>query len=411
MSQNALGLSEAHDLRSGRVPWQEGDWQIPAAADFPSGSLDIAILGAGIMGAILADRLSRDGRKVGLFDRRPPGCGSTAASTAQIMWAMDVPLLELAATQGRDEAARRWRRVHEAVQRFGERLDRLGANARRICPTLYLSGDMLDAERLQQEAELHLRNGLPSRFLNAREVAERFGIAPRAGVVSQGSYAIDPVRICHELLDEARGRGAVIAYPTDIIALHPAPDGVEIEAQDGKSVLAREVIVATGYERTPMFLPPEFSLLSTFAIATPSQTAPLWRESAMIWEASDPYLYVREGAQGRIIAGGEDVDLFEAGARDALLEKSSGRIAARLEAMLGTGPVTIDRAWAATFGASPDGLPAIGRSSLMEHVWLAAGYGGNGIAFAALAAEILSREIGGEKDPDAECFNPYRFGA
>ena len=48
---------------------------------------------------------------------------------------------------------------------------------------------------------------------------------------------------------------------------------------------------------------------------------------------------------------------------------------------------------AATFGASLDGLPAIGASSLMPHVWLAAGYGGNGIAFVSLAAEMLERAL------------------
>ena len=411
MSRTAIGLSETHDLRSGSVPWREGDWDSPATSDFPDGPLDIAILGAGIMGAILADRLGRDGAKVALFDRRPPGCGSTAASTAQVMWAMDVPLTTLAAAHGQREAVRRWRRVYEAVQRFGERLDSLGPNVRRTCPTLYLSGDMLDADGLREEAELHARNGLPSQFLEPREVAERFAISPRAGIVSRGSFDIDPVRVCHRLLAEACDRGASIIYPADIMALHRVPDGLELEASDGKSVIAREVIVATGYERTPMFLPPAFSLLSTFAMATPPRTAPQWRERAMIWEASDPYLYVREDAQGRIIAGGEDIEEFEAEARDALLEQSAGRIAAKLEALLGTGPVTIDRAWAATFGSSPDGLPAIGRSALMEHVWLAAGYGGNGIAFAALAAEILSREIGGAPDPDAECFSPYRFEA
>jgi glycine/D-amino acid oxidase-like deaminating enzyme len=69
----------------------------------------------------------------------------------------------------------------------------------------------------------------------------------------------------------------------------------------------------------------------------------------------------------------------------------------------------IDRAWGATFGYSPDGLPAIGPTSLMPDVWLAAGYGGNGIAFAALAAQMLERSFAGEPDPDLGCFDPYRF--
>jgi len=46
----------------------------------------------------------------------------------------------------------------------------------------------------------------------------------------------------------------------------------------------------------------------------------------------------------------------------------------------------------------------------MPNVWLSAGFGGNGISFAALAGEILARALGGDPDPDAACFDPYRFG-
>jgi glycine/D-amino acid oxidase-like deaminating enzyme len=44
-----------------------------------------------------------------------------------------------------------------------------------------------------------------------------------------------------------------------------------------------------------------------------------------------------------------------------------------------------------------------------ERLWLASGFGGNGITFAALAAELLTAELTGQPDPDIECFDPYRF--
>ncbi|TCM35171.1 glycine/D-amino acid oxidase-like deaminating enzyme [Novosphingobium sp. ST904] len=411
MNEQSMVLTESRDLRTGSVPWRESEWHCPKTSEFPSAEVDIAILGGGIMGAILAERLSASGRKVAVCDRRPPGCGSTAASTAQIMWAMDVPLLTLARTLGEPEAARRWKRVFAAVQRFGERLDRLGIDGKRTCPTLYLAGDLLDADGLREEAEAHRRHDLPSDYLDAAAVAERFGVAPRAGIVSSGSFSIDPVHTCHELLGRARQSGAEVVYPIDIAALHPDSAGIVLEASDGRSFRARDVILATGYERARLFLPSSFSLLSTFAIATRPGIAPLWREDAMIWEASDPYLYVRTTPDGRVIAGGEDVELADSDYRDALLPGKAGTIAAKLAATLGSGPIAWDRAWSATFGSSPDGLPAIGRSASMEHVWLAAGFGGNGIAFAALAAELLERELAGEPDPDGDGFDPYRFSS
>lgn len=411
MTTPVPGLTEVRNLRTGSVPWCETGGPQRPSDPLPRQRVDIAILGSGIMGAIIAERLSARTSRVALFDRRPPGCGSTAASTAEIMWAMDVPMIHLAPTWGEAEAARRWKRVFAAVRGLADRIDRLGIDGGRVeRPTVYLAGDILDAHALAEEADMHRRHGLPSCFHDGAAIAKRFGIRNRAAILSGGGFEVDPVRLSHALLDRAASRGATLSYPVDIVALHPVEDGVRLETGEGQEIFAREVILATGYERPFLFLPPSFSLMSTFAIATPPCAAPLWRENAMIWEASDPYLYVRTNGEGRIIAGGEDVDTSDEAARDAMIEAKAGAIAARLEQMLGKGPVTIDRQWAATFGVSPDGLPAIGRTSLMPHVWLAAGYGGNGIAFAGLAAELLEGAIFGAPDPDAICFDPYRFG-
>ncbi|PZU06334.1 FAD-binding oxidoreductase [Sphingomonas sp.] len=405
-----MTFTESRDLRTGDVPWQETDWPSRPSDFFPADPIDIAILGSGIVGAVIADRLSDGRRRIALFDRRPPGCGSTAASTAEIMWAMDVPMSHLARNMGEAEAVRRWRRVHEAVRDFAYRIDALGIEAGRIeRPTLYLAGTILGEDGLAREAEMHRRHGLPSTFLRGEETQARFDIAPRAAIASQGGFEIEPVRLCHAMLDRACRKGATLTWPVDIAALHPADGGVRLETDDGRTCHARDVILATGYERAPLFLPPVFGLHSTFAIATPPGRASLWREQAMIWEASDPYLYVRTDRRGRIIAGGEDIDSSDEAGRDALLGAKAGTIAAKLETMLQSGPIAIDRRWTATFGSSPDGLPAIGPVATMPNVWMAAGYGGNGIAFASLAAQMLERELGGEPDPDRDCFSPYRF--
>jgi glycine/D-amino acid oxidase-like deaminating enzyme len=169
------------------------------------------------------------------------------------------------------------------------------------------------------------------------------------------------------------------------------------------------VILAAGYERPTWFLPPAFSVGSSYAIATPAGHAPRWRENAMIWEASSSYLYARATADGRIIAGGEDEDFADAHRRDALIPAKAGTIAAKLAAMIAVEDVPVDCCWSASFGASPDGLPAIGQARNHENLWLASGFGGNGVTFAALGAELISAEMSGQIDPDRGCFDPYRF--
>ncbi|MFC3711184.1 NAD(P)/FAD-dependent oxidoreductase [Sphingoaurantiacus capsulatus] len=403
-------LTEARDLRSGTVPWNEADWLSPDGGPLPSGIVDIAIIGAGIMGCALAERLSAEGNRIALLDRRPPANGSTAASTAEIMWAMDVPLQHLAERIGEEAAARRWVRVHDAVRGFAARIDDLGIDCARIDRSvLYLEGDLLDAKALEAEAVLHQRHGLPSHFLPPAQVAADHGLPPRAAILSEGGYELDPVKLTLGLLDRALARGTTLTWPCDVVSLDTSNEAVSMQLADGRSMTARRVILATGYEAARLFLPPDFSLLSTFAIATRPGTPPPWRGNLMVWEAASPYLYARMSADGRLIAGGADIDATDKRARDRCLPDSAAAIATRLEALLST-TVEIDRKWAATFGSSPDGLPAIGRSALNPNVWVAAGYGGNGIAFAGLAAEMLAKAMAGDDDPAAADFDPYRFG-
>ena len=53
---------------------------------------DVAIIGAGISGALAAYALRNDGLSIAVFERRHPGMGSTAASTAFLQYEIDTPL-------------------------------------------------------------------------------------------------------------------------------------------------------------------------------------------------------------------------------------------------------------------------------------------------------------------------------
>ena len=61
-------------------------------------------------------------------------------------------------------------------------------------------------------------------------------------------------------------------------------------------------------------------------------------------------------------------------------------------------------AWAGTFSRTDDGLPVI--AELEEHpgVWLALGYGGNGITFGMIAARLLAERLAKGSSADLEIF-------
>ncbi len=405
-----MDLTERHDLRGGSAPWDDGAPDNTSSDRLPGRKVDVAIVGAGIMGAMLAERMSGAGLEVALLDRRRPGRGSTAASTALVLWEPDVPLTHLAHKLGVEEAARRWRRVHRAATGLWKRLDQQKTASDRIPSlSLYLEGNVLDRDGLRAEAELRASHNLPSVFLDAETVAERFAITPRAAIVSTDSFEANPLRLTLALLDIARKRGATVTHPVDVLRLAHDAETVVLTTDQGE-VRARHAVLATGYERPRLFLPPAFSLNASYAIATQPDTAPLWRENAMIWEASKSYLYARADRDGRVIAGGGDEPFEDAHRRDALIPEKARSIADNLAKLVGK-PIESRERWAAVFGTSPDGLPAIGRAANAERLWLASGFGGNGITFAALAAELLTAELTGSPDPDLACFDPYRFGS
>ena len=69
---------------------------------------DVAIVGAGITGALVAHRLSEEGCDVVVVDRHDVAAGSTAVTTGLLQYETDTSLSELATTVGEDCAVRSW---------------------------------------------------------------------------------------------------------------------------------------------------------------------------------------------------------------------------------------------------------------------------------------------------------------
>lgn len=402
-----MELTPALDLRGGTPCWTESP---PAASDMLPDRTDIAIVGAGVMGSMIGLALARAGHAVTVVDRRPPVTGSTAGSTALVMWAADTPLTHLATSIGEVSAFDAWRTLHRSVRNLAALIDEQNLECGWTSqPELYLSGDLLDAAGMEQEVELRQRAGLPSVLLTADAVHERFDVAPSAAALSSGTFGVDPIALTLELQRVGRAMGASFIYPSNVKAMTQGAGDVQLSLDNGAILTARHVVLATGYEAARLYLPDAFAIGSSFAIATQADAPQAWREDAMIWQASDPYLYSRRTADGRILVGGGDIEACDAATRDALLPARKGELEALSVRLLGIETLTAECAWSANFGSSPDGLPAIGRAANAERVWLAYGFGGNGITFAQLAAELLPGLIAGDPDQTARMFNPYRF--
>ena len=64
----------------------------------------------------------------------------------------------------------------------------------------------------------------------------------------------------------------------------------------------------------------------------------------------------------------------------------------------------MDWRWGGTFGDTEDGLPYIGTVRQFPNGYFALGYGGNGITFSWIAANLLLDRFLDRRNPDLEIF-------
>ena len=165
------------------------------------------------------------------------------------------------------------------------------------------------------------------------------------------------------------------------------------------------VVLATGYELAPFLRPKGYQVISTWALATRPQKRALWPSRCLIWQAADPYLYLRTTQDGRVIAGGEDEEFADAATRDRLIPRKIAAVRRKLARLMPDLDTLPEFQWAGCFGASGSSMPAIGPVPGMPRCFAVLGYGGNGITFSVIAAQLVRAAILGIADPDAGLFS------
>lgn len=216
---------------------------MPVTSSF---ACDALVVGAGITGALVAERLTRMGREVVVIDREQPSLGSTIASTAMLLWEIDRPLCELTQLYDFERAARGYRASRYAVQGL---LELIGRQRIRCAmwprSSLYLSAED-DPGLVKAEAALRSRINLPSHFLDHRALAKRFSMIRAGAVLSEGAAEADPVELTRGLLDISLARGARL-MKGDAVAFDNAGSTVNVGLGNGSQIEAHHVVPATGY--------------------------------------------------------------------------------------------------------------------------------------------------------------------
>jgi glycine/D-amino acid oxidase-like deaminating enzyme len=394
------------DLRGGRTPWK-APHHLQRPHLTADRHCDVLIVGAGITGSMMAEHLVSLGYDVCVIDRERPGLGSTAASTAMLLWEIDKPLATLTEVYGFERAATVYRQSLAAVSGLKELIRTREVDcAFRAKESLYLAAGEHGARDLLAEHALRQRAGLPGSFLDYRTLRTEYGFDRQAALLSPGSADVDPLCLARGLLRIATSKGAAF-FDADAVRYESAGKQVAVTTDSGHTIEAGWVVLATGYAM-PDFIQSELhDVSSSWAIATPPQKAEgLWRDGVLIWEASTNYLYARTTADHRIVIGGEDDnEIIDSDERDRQIPAKAEKILAKLRILQPTAEAVADFAWCGAFGTTQDGLPLIGAVPGHPRMLAAYGYGGNGITFSFLASRLIAAAIAGKHEAQHDAYS------
>src|SRR5579862_8721956 len=296
---------------------------------------DVAVIGAGITGALVAHHLLKAGLSVGVFDKRHVGTGSTAASTSLLQYEIDTPLHKLMKMTGEKNAIASYNLCVQSIDDLGKICDQLKTPVDfEFKKSVQYASFKKDVEELKTEYKLRKKNGIALSFLTPEEIKKKFGFYAPAGIISEKGGQVDAFKLTHELLISDTKKGLNVFDNTEIVGIEHKKRGVRLTTSTGIIIRAKNLVIACGYESQKHLTKKVERLNSTYAVVSePLDTKRIWYRNCIIWETANPYLYLRTTKDNRILVVGKDEIFVNASVRDSkihvkakLLERSFGKL-------------------------------------------------------------------------------------
>lgn len=402
------------DLKSGYPFWAVRNGLMHAFPPLQQDlSCEVLVVGGGISGALIADELCAHGHEVALIEQRDIGWGSTAASTALLQYEIDTHLIDLAAQYGEAAAVQAYQACADAIPALREVARPFSGVDCKPMRSLYYASKRRHRAVLQDEFELRRKHGFDVRWLEPDALHADFGILAPGAILSALGARVDPYHLTYRLLMRLQKRGCHVYDRTVLDTLTPTARGVTATTPEGMHIRARHVVLATGYAGQRWLKPSVARNRSSYAFITdpidPALLGPL--NTTMVWESARPYLYMRTTGDHRLLIGGEDDTVDIAARRDRRVESKTGTLLKKAARLFPQLPLRPAFSWAGTFAETKDGLPFFGpHPQWGPRVQFAMAYGGNGITYSMIGAQMLRARIERRRHPLAGLFGFERLG-
>jgi glycine/D-amino acid oxidase-like deaminating enzyme len=401
------------DLKSGYPFWAVKNglmYAYPALRE--DLACDVAVIGGGITGALMADELVRHGHGVVVLEQRDIGWGSTAASTALLQYEIDTHMTDLAKEYGEDAAALAYRACASAVDGLRQLASGLGPCDFSMARSLYYASKRRHRDDLREEFELRRRHGFVIEWLERGELRERFGFDAPVALLSKTAAQVDPYCMAHRLFARVHKLGGEIFDRTTVADLATDTRGVTLRTDQGFRVRAGHVVLAAGYASQKWLKARVARNRSSYAFVTDPVDGgvPLALRKTLLWESARPYLYLRSTRDSRMLIGGEDDAMDIPARRDARVGKKVQALLRKIGKLYPQLSLVPAFSWAGTFAETRDGLPFFGpHRQYGPRVHFAMAYGGNGITYSMIGAGLLRAAIERRRHPLAALFGFARL--
>jgi glycine/D-amino acid oxidase-like deaminating enzyme len=344
---------------------------------------DMAIVGAGIVGAACAAECSRNGLKVVVLDRGPVGGGSTAAGMGHIV-VMDDSEAQFALTSF---AHRLWHRFAPELPADAE-YDR--------CGTLWVAADEQEMTEVLRKQKVYTDRGVKAEVLDAPALTRaepnlRHNLVGGLCVVDDA--VIYPPAAARYLLDQAKALQAEVRTGVEVLSL---TDDGDVVLADNSRLSAGRVINAAGCG-SPALTPGlpvrrrkgHLVITDRYPGYVRHQIVELgYLKSAHAVSTDSVAFNVQPRKTGQMLIGssrqfnsdGTDV---EPGVLQRMLRRAQ-------EYLPSIGRLSAIRSWTGHRPATPDKLPLIGPSLISDRVWLATGHEGLGITTSLATARLIA---------------------
>ena len=380
--------------------WQDGTPSYNATIHELPSEADVVIVGGGITGLSTALKLQRAGKMCVLVEAQEIGFGTTGGTTAHLNTILDTPYYEIKNHFGENNAKKVAQLTKEVIELVERNVEEYSIDCGFSRKQAYIFSQDKD-----QSTELdRIVTGTKAVGINIQYSASLPIPVPfESAAAAEGQSQMHIIKYLYGIAHEFERAGGKIIQNCRVKDSVNKNDETLLITSKGK-IKAQYVVYAT-------HIPPGINILHfrcapyrsyAMAVKLKGENYP----DALIYDLYSPYHYYRTQEINGIrylIVGGED----HKSAHTENTHYSFIKLETYIRRYFDVDTVPFQ--WSSQFFESVDGLPYIGHlPGNPENIFVATGFGGNGITYGIASSIILADIICNGTSDYKELFNPNR---